>query len=222
MENTVLFSGEEFAKLKTDLVLYQCALNNMKTRVETLLNEFIHLKEYNPIEHVKSRLKSPESIADKLHKRQFALTAENARTQLTDIAGIRCICSYAKDIKTLAEVLTRQPDIKILKKRDYVTNPKKSGYRSYHLIIEVPIYLTDVTERLPVEVQIRTQAMDFWASLEHKVRYKFNDEMPDAITRNLWECAEKIAELDKEMFQIQDVANLTRQTAMPRRETPPL
>jgi len=207
----VLFSLEEFAKLKADLVLYTCALKNMETRVHTLLEEFTHLQENNPIEHVKSRVKTPESIAEKLHRRGYALTAENARTKLTDIAGIRCICSYARDIVTLADVLSRQPDLKILKQRDYVNTPKVSGYRSYHLIIEVPIYLTDTTEYLPVEVQIRTQAMDFWASLEHKVRYKFNDDMPESIIRNLWECAEKIAELDKQMFQIQDVANLTRQ-----------
>jgi putative GTP pyrophosphokinase len=208
-----LFSAEEFAKLKTDLVLYKCALSNMETRVQILLEEFMHLHDYNPIEHVKSRLKFPESIADKLHRRGFALTAENARTQLTDIAGIRCICSYARDIGQLAQVLTSHPDIKILKERDYVKDPKPSGYRSYHIIMEVPIYLTTETHHLPVEVQIRTQAMDFWASLEHKVRYKFNDEMPDTSTRNLLECAEKIAELDNQMFQIQDIANLTRQSA---------
>ncbi|MCL2223965.1 MAG: GTP pyrophosphokinase family protein [Defluviitaleaceae bacterium] len=206
-----LFPAEEFARLKKELVLFRCALSNMEMRVWTLLEEFQNLQTYNPIEHVKSRLKSPESIADKLKRRGFDLTAENARNQLSDIAGIRCICSYERDILKLAEVITRQPDIKILKQRDYIENPKASGYRSYHLIIEVPIYLTEQTERLPVEVQIRTQAMDFWASLEYKVRYKFNDEMPEAITRNLWECAEKISELDKQMFQIQDVANLTRQ-----------
>ncbi|MCL1883118.1 MAG: GTP pyrophosphokinase family protein [Defluviitaleaceae bacterium] len=210
-----LFSTEEFAKLKTELVLYKCALKNMGTRVETLLEEFSNLQENNPIEHVKSRLKTPESIAAKLHRRGIPLTAENARTKLTDIAGIRCICSYARDISALAEILSRQPDINILKKRDYVNTPKDSGYRSYHLIIEVPIYLTFKTEYLPVEVQIRTQAMDFWASLEHKVRYKFNDEMPEPIIRNLFECAEKIAELDAQMFEIQDVANWTRQKKPP-------
>lgn len=207
---SVLFSPEEFARLKKELVLYRCALSNMEMRVWTLLEEFQNLQVYNPIEHVKSRLKSPESIAAKLNSRGLELTAENARNHLTDIAGIRCICSYEKDILSLAEVITRQPDIKILKQRDYIKEPKPSGYRSYHLIIEVPIYLTEQTERLPVELQIRTQAMDFWASLEHKVRYKFTDGMPEAIVRNLWECAEKISELDKQMFQIQDEADLTR------------
>jgi putative GTP pyrophosphokinase len=208
---SVLFSAEEFGKMKTELVLFKCALSNMATRVDTLLEEFTFLQNYNPIEHVKTRLKTPERIAEKLHRRGLELTAKNAREQLTDIAGIRCICSYARDIAALANVLIRQPDTKILKERDYVSAPKQSGYRSYHLVIEVPIYLTDTIERLPVEVQIRTQAMDFWASLEHKVRYKFQDEMPEPITRSLWECAEKIADLDNQMFQIQDIANLTRQ-----------
>ncbi|MCL1877267.1 MAG: GTP pyrophosphokinase family protein [Defluviitaleaceae bacterium] len=207
----ILFSPREFADLKKDLVLFKCALKNMETRMDTLVQEFAHLHESNPIEHVKARVKTPESIAQKLYRRGFALTAENARTQLTDIAGIRCICSYARDIGTIADVFVRQPDIKILKMRDYLTKPKVSGYRSFHLIVEVPIYLTDSTVHLPVEVQIRTQAMDFWASLEHKVRYKYNDDMPESIIRSLWECAEKIAELDRQMFQIQDIANLTRQ-----------
>ena len=211
----VLFSDSEFKKLKNDLVLYKCALNNMATRVETLVEEFSNLHESNPIEHVKKRLKSPERIAEKLNKRGCALTAENARTKLTDIAGIRCICSYARDILMIADVLRRQPDMKILKQRDYVNSPKASGYRSYHIILEVPIYLTSAVKRLPVEVQIRTQAMDFWASLEHKVRYRFNDEMPDSIIRKLYECSEGIAHLDKEMLNIQDIADLTRQRKDP-------
>ncbi|MCL2577530.1 MAG: GTP pyrophosphokinase family protein [Defluviitaleaceae bacterium] len=207
----VLFSPEEFTKLKKELVLFSCALKNMEMRVWTLLEEFQNLQTYNPIEHVKTRMKSPESIADKLNRRGLEITAENARTQLTDIAGIRCICSYARDIITLADIIKRQPDIKILRQRDYIESPKPSGYRSYHLIIEVPIYLTEQTERIPVEVQIRTQAMDFWAALEHKVRYKFNDDMPESITKNLWECAEQISELDKQMFEIQNMANSTRE-----------
>jgi len=209
--NTPRFEPQEFALLKTDMVLFACALDTMKTRVKTLIEEFTHLHENNPIEHVKTRVKSPERIAEKLHRRGFALTAENARTQLTDIAGIRCICSYARDISALATILMNQPDIEILKERDYISNPKASGYRSYHLIMRVPIYLTNETKHLPVEIQIRTQAMDFWASLEHKVRYRFDDEMPDTIIRNLRECADKIAELDTQMFQIQDIANWTRQ-----------
>ena len=204
------FPAEEFAKLKNYLVLYRCALKNMESRVDTLLEDFSNLQSYNPIEHVKFRVKSYESIAEKLHRRELELTAENARNLLTDVAGIRCICSYEKDIYLLVDVFKRQQDIKIISEKDYVTVPKPSGYRCYHLIVEVPIYLTASTEYLPVEVQIRTQAMDFWASLEHKVRYKYNNQMPEPLSRDLIECAERIAELDNRMYLIQEIADLAR------------
>ena len=204
----VLFSPDEFAKMKEYLVLYNCALKTMVTRMDILVEDFSNLQVYNPIEHVKSRLKSPESIAEKLHRRKWEVTAESARQNLTDIAGLRCICAYAKDIFYIADVFKRQPDIKVLVERNYVTSPKPSGYRSYHLIMEVPIYLSGTTEFLPVEVQIRTQAMDFWASLEHKVRYKYKDEMPQHISHDLIECAEKIAELDNRMYLIQEILDM--------------
>lgn len=206
----ILFSANEFSELKGKLVLYQCALKNMNTRIDILLEDFINLQPYNPVEHVKIRLKSPESIAEKLHRRGFEVTTASAVTNLTDIAGIRCICSYARDIFVMVDVIKRQPDIKILSAKDYVSEPKPSGYRSYHLIIEVPIYLTGTTEYIPVEVQLRTQAMDFWASLEHKVRYKYNNQMPETLQRELIECAERIADLDNRMFLVQEIADLTR------------
>ncbi|MCL2356549.1 MAG: GTP pyrophosphokinase family protein [Defluviitaleaceae bacterium] len=207
----ILFSPDEFALMKKDLVLYKCALKNMRTRVDVILEEFMHLQENNPIEHIKGRVKTPESIARKLHRRGFALTAENARTQLTDIAGLRCICSFSLDVGKIADAIVRQPDIKVKKMRDYISTPKVSGYRSFHLIMDVPVHLTDTTLHLPVEVQIRTQAMDFWASLEHKVRYSFKDDMPESIIRELWTCAQKISELDERMHKVQDVTSLTRQ-----------
>ena len=206
----VLFCQEEFGKLKDLMVLYRCALRNMRMRVETLYEDFTCLKPYNPIEHVKDRLKSAESIASKLARRGFPLTVECARREITDIAGIRCICSYSKDVYMVADALKRQPDTEVLFEKDYVTFPKDSGYRSYHLIIEVPIYLTDTTERLPVEVQVRTQAMDFWASLEHKVRYKYNYAIPQTLAQELVYCADKIAELDKRMYLVQEIADLVR------------
>ena len=206
----ILFSTEEFAKLKEKLTIYRCALKNMEARVDIMLEDFMHLQPYNPIEHVKSRLKSPERIAEKLQRRGFPITTEAAQRELTDIAGIRCICSYAKDIYQVADVFRRQQDIKILKERDYITTPKDTGYRSYHLIIEVPVYLTATTEYLPVEVQVRTQAMDFWASLEHKVRYRYSNQIPENLSRDLVRCAEQIAELDNTMYLIQEVADEAR------------
>jgi putative GTP pyrophosphokinase len=204
----MLFPSGEFVKLKDHLVLYGCALKNISMRIDILLEDFSNFQSYNPIEHIKSRLKSPESIAEKLYRQKLAMTAESARENLTDIAGLRCICSYAKDIFYIAEVLKRQPDIKVRSEKDYVTNPKPSGYRSYHLILDVPIFLTDRTVYLPVEVQIRTQAMDFWASLEHKVRYKYDGKMPDHLSSELVDCAEKIAELDDRMYLIQEIVDM--------------
>ena len=204
----VLFSTDEFNKLKKLLVLHRCALKNMEQRVDTLLEDFMNLQAYNPIEHIKTRIKSYESIAEKLYRRSFDLTAESAYKNLTDIAGIRCICSYAKDIPFLVDVFKRQQDIKILKEKDYIAEPKPSGYRSHHLIIEVPIYLTDKTEYMPVEMQIRTQAMDFWATLEHKVRYKYDNQIPDHLSRALIECANQIADLDERMYTIKELVEI--------------
>jgi len=202
------FSDLEFQKIKEILVIYGCALRGMQTRVDNLLEDFRNLQPYNPIEHVKTRLKTPESIAKKLQRRGYEPTAQNAMDHLTDLAGIRCICSYNKDIYQLAAVFKRQKDLKILQEKDYVTVPKPSGYRSYHLIIEMPVHLTERSELLPVEVQIRTQAMDFWATLEHKVRYKYNNQMPEHLTMELIECAEKISELDNRMNLIQEIVDI--------------
>jgi len=203
----VLFETSEFEKLKQDLVLYRCVLNNMDMRLKTFQEDFTNLQNYNPLEHVKIRLKSPESIAEKLKRRDLPVTAESARSNLFDIAGIRCICSYSTDIPIIADVFKRQPDIRLLNEKDYITSPKKSGYRSHHLIMEVPIHLTDKTERLPVEVQIRTQAMDFWSTLEHKVRYKYDNNMPEHLKIELEACANEIDKLYKRMHKVQDAVD---------------
>ena len=210
------FSEAEFAKLKPMLVLYNCALKTVALRVGILLDDYTTLKAYNPIEHVKTRLKSPESIADKLARLQLDITADHARQHLFDIAGLRCICSYAKDIEAIAAALKRQGDLTIIREKDYVSRPKPNGYRSYHLIVDTPVYLSDRIEVLPVEVQIRTQAMDFWASLEHKVRYKYGD-MPKQFLDELSDCAEQIAALDRKMYQIQcNINNEYTQNAIAR------
>jgi len=176
----------------------------MVARVDTLQDDFENLQKYNPIEHVKSRIKTPESIARKLHRRNLAITDNNVRKELTDVAGLRCICSYARDIPHIVDIFRGQPDIEILREKDYISTRKESGYRSYHLIINVPIYLTDTTKIIPVEVQIRTQAMDFWATLEHKVRYKYKNEIPPHISYMLVQCADEIAKLDRRMYSIQE------------------
>ncbi len=207
---TFKFPEDEFIKLKDMLVLYNCALKNISTRLDILHEDFKNFQTYNPIEHIKSRLKSPESIAEKLARLGLKLTAENARTQLTDIAGIRCICAYTNDVNAIAGALKKQTDITVLREKDYIKKPKPSGYRSFHMILQVPVFLTSEQLLLPVEVQIRTQAMDFWASLEHKVRYKYKNEMPRHLSEELNVCAEKIAELDKRMFDIHDIISLIK------------
>lgn len=204
----ILFSPDEFARLKDILILYGCALKNVSTRMDIIHDDFKNFQNYNPVEHIKSRLKSPESIAEKLHRLGHEVSSENAQKYLYDIAGLRVICSFAEDIYYIAEVLKRQPDVKVLSEKDYVTHPKPSGYRSYHLILEVPVYMTRDMTRLPVEVQIRTQAMDFWASLEHKVRYKYKEHIPKHLSDELVICAEKIAELDGRMFLVHDIISL--------------
>ena len=205
---SVLFSPDEFTKLKNHLVLYRCALKNMTTRMDILLEDFGNLQANNPIEHVKYRLKSPESIAAKLHRQGLPLTADAAKKHLSDIAGLRCICPYTKDITFIAKVLKSQTDLRLISEKDYVSTPKASGYRSYHLIFEVPIYLSGCEEKLPVEVQIRTQAMDFWATLEHKARYKYQDDMPEHLSHELQECAERISELNTRMLLIQELIDI--------------
>jgi len=204
----VLFPPEEFSKMKSQLVRYRCALRNLEMRLEVLHDDFTNLQTSNPIEHIKSRLKSYESIAQKLHRLGHPITAESARKNLTDIAGLRCICSYAKDIFSLAEIFKRQTDLEIISEKNYVTTPKPSGYRSYHLIFKVPVFLTNSEDLLPVELQIRTQAMDFWGSLEHKIRYKYRSGMPPHLVEGLRECAEQIADLDERMFKIQELIDI--------------
>ena len=199
------FSAEEFEKLKNLIVPYSCALKNIETRVNILLEDFRTLQEFNPIEHVKSRLKTPESIADKLARRGFPLTAQSAATNLFDIAGIRCICTYSKDIKYMVDILHRQTDMKVLFERDYITSPKPSGYRSYHIVVEMPIYMATETRQIPVEIQLRTQSMDFWASLEHKVRYKYDTGVPEEISAELVACANEIADIDLRMYKIHEI-----------------
>jgi putative GTP pyrophosphokinase len=180
----------------------------MATRLDILLEDFKNFQPNNPIEHITSRIKSPESIAEKLTRLGYDITAENARNHLTDIAGLRCICCYTNDVIKIAAALKRQPDISVVVEKDYINKPKPSGYRSYHLILNVPVFLINETVYLPVEIQIRTSAMDFWASLEHKVRYKYRNEMPKHLSIELNNCATQIAKLDERMYKIHEIVDL--------------
>lgn len=184
------------------LLGYQFGIEEIMTKINVLKAEFEHLHEYSPIEHVTSRLKKPESIIAKLQRQGGSLSLASVQRTVRDIAGIRVVCSFIQDAYKIADALTQQEDIKVLQVKDYIENPKANGYRSLHLILEVPVFLSSRTLSIPVEVQIRTIAMDFWASLEHKIYYKFRREVPQEILEGLHEAAITAARLDRDMEQI--------------------
>ncbi|MCI8927257.1 MAG: GTP pyrophosphokinase family protein [Lachnospiraceae bacterium] len=186
------------------ILIYRSALKQIATKLEILNDEFQHVHRYNPIEHIKSRLKTSESIVKKLRRQGHESTIHNMVQYVNDIAGIRVICSFTSDIYRIAEMITNQGDIKVISVKDYLVNPKPSGYKSYHMLVSVPVYLSDRIVDTKVEIQIRTVAMDFWASLEHKIHYKFEGKVPEGIENELIECAKMISELDAKMLLLND------------------
>ena len=186
------------------ILIYRSALKQISTKLEILNDEFQHVHRYNPIEHIKSRLKTSESIVKKLRRQGHESTIHNMVQYVNDIAGIRVICSFTSDIYRIAEMITNQGDIKVISVKDYLVNPKPSGYKSYHMLVSVPVYLSDRIVDTKVEIQIRTVAMDFWASLEHKIHYKFEGKVPEGIADELLECARMVSELDAKMLLLND------------------
>jgi len=182
------------------MLIYSSALKQIETKLEILNEEFQHVHLYNPIEHIKSRLKTSESIVKKLKKHGYESTLDNMVQYVNDIAGIRVICSFTSDIYQLAEIIGNQKDIRVLSVKDYIVKPKVSGYKSYHMIVTVPVYLSDRILDTKVEIQIRTVAMDFWASLEHKMNYKFEGNAPKYLKQQLVECARIVSQLDTRMM----------------------
>ena len=193
----------EYRKIK---LLYRSALKEIRTKLEILNDEFRLVHQYNPIEHIESRLKTDESITRKLMRKGKEITVENIQKYIDDIAGVRVICSFPDDIYQLAESFLKQDDITLIERKDYIRNPKPSGYRSLHLIIQVPIFLQNEKKMVNVEVQFRTIAMDFWASLDHKMRYKkeLSSEEVEIIQEELYDCARQSAALDERMQGIRD------------------
>lgn len=183
-------------------LIYNSALKQISTKLEILNDEFQHVHRYNPIEHIKSRIKTPESIVKKLRKHGKESTIQNMVKYVNDIAGIRVICSFTSDIYQIAEMISNQSDISVISVKDYIVNPKPSGYKSYHMLVTVPVYLSDRIENAKVEIQIRTVAMDFWASLEHKIHYKFEGNAPDHIREQLVECSKIVSDLDTRMLNL--------------------
>ena len=191
-------------KLKRLMSYYRCAIMEIETKFRVLDEQFSLRHERNPIDTIKSRLKSPESILEKLNRRGYPKTLSSVESNLTDIAGVRVICSFKDDIYMLADCLLKQDDVKLIAAKDYIKNPKPNGYRSLHLIVETPIYLQDGKRQIKAEVQLRTIAMEFWANLEHKLRYKKNlpPELAAATAKRLYDCAERSALLDDEMQRV--------------------
>lgn len=204
MDSTEYTGNSQVDSWKEVILIYNSALKEIGTKLEILNDEFQHVHRYNPIEHIKSRIKTSESIVKKLKKHGYESTIENMVKYVNDIAGIRVICSFTSDIYQIAEMISNQSDIKILSIKDYIKNPKPSGYKSYHMLVSVPIFLSDRTANAKVEVQIRTVAMDFWASLEHKIHYKFEGNAPEHIKTELVECARMVSDLDARMLSLNE------------------
>ncbi|WP_427869383.1 GTP pyrophosphokinase [Leucobacter luti] len=184
------------------LLEYRFAMQEVETKLAILREEFLHMHEYNPIEHVSSRVKSVDSLVDKLERRGIGNDFDDIRREVQDIAGVRITCSFIRDVYRLFDLLTQQDDITILEVEDYIETPKSNGYKSLHTILSVPVYLSTGRVDVPVEVQFRTIAMDFWASLEHKIYYKYDRQVPNSLTRELKHAAEIAAELDTRMERL--------------------
>lgn len=194
--------GDDIDSWTTIMFLYHSALKKVNTKLEILNDEFKHVHKYNPIEYFKSRIKTPESIVKKLKRSGLESTIINMVDHVNDIAGIRLVCSFTSDIYRLAEMIGKQNDLTVVTVKDYIKNPKPSGYKSYHMLVTVPIFLTEGVVDTKVEIQIRTIAMDFWASLDHLLKYKKEVINEAEIGEDLRQCAEIIAKTDQKMFEI--------------------
>lgn len=201
--------AHEYAKL---MAYYRCALMEVETKFKVLNEEFSLRLDRNPIENIKSRLKRPISIRNKLKKYGYPLTMQNIEEQLHDVAGIRVICSFPSDVYTIADALLNQDDVNLLVMKDYIKNPKQNGYRSLHLIIEIPIFLAKEKRMMKVEIQLRTIAMDCWASLEHQIHYKKDYLYTDEMAKELALCADLSADLDERMEKLRKIVRPVLET----------
>ena len=198
---------------KEVILIYNSALKQIGIKLEILNDEFQHVHRYNPIEHIKSRIKTSVSIVKKLKKHGYESTIQNMIEHVNDIAGIRVICSFTSDIYRIADMIRNQSDIKVIAVKDYIITPKTSGYKSYHMLVSVPVFLSDRIIDTKVEIQIRTVAMDFWASLEHKIHYKFEGNAPAYIKNELIDCARMVSDLDAKMLRLnEEVLGLSVET----------
>ncbi|MFP3154198.1 GTP pyrophosphokinase family protein [Lachnospiraceae bacterium ZAX-1] len=210
--------NEDVDSWKTIIFLYNSALKEVNTKLEILNDEFQHVHNYNPIEYIKSRMKSAESIVKKLKRYGYESSIDNMVKYVNDIAGLRIVCSFTSDIYRMAEMIGKQNDLTVVSVKDYIKNPKESGYKSFHMLVTIPIFLSDRVVDTKVEIQIRTIAMDFWASLEHKIYYKFEGNAPEYISHELRECAEIVAKLDAKMLRLNEAILQTKEEQEERQE----
>lgn len=201
---------ELLQRMSKELLVYRFALDEVNTKLKILNEEMNFVQNYNPIEHIKTRLKNPKSILDKLQRKGLSLQMTNIPDHIFDIAGVRVICSFNEDVYQVFEMLCSQNDIKVLEVKDYIKDPKPNGYQSLHVIVTVPVFMTKSKQDVPVEIQIRTVAMDFWASLEHKIYYKYKDNIPDDIRYELKDTADTITRLDRRMAQLNESVRLLK------------
>ena len=198
---------------ETDIVLdyemlkYKFALNMLETEIKFLIEEFQFKNKYNPVEHIKSRIKTKESAIKKLQNKNYEINIENLKEHVHDMVGIRIVCSFLSDVYNIVKMIEDSKHIIIKEKKDYIATPKDTGYISYHLIVDVPIYLNGKEEFIEAEIQIRTIAMDFWASLDHKIQYKFEKEIPEEIKQELYNCSLTIKALDNKMYALNEIVN---------------
>jgi putative GTP pyrophosphokinase len=199
-----IMDNSEFVHWTTFLLPYKFALDEIQTKINILKEEAKYLVNYDPIEHVKVRLKKPDSIIEKLKRKGLPVNFSTSETHLSDIAGVRIICSFVSDIYYIYELISKHKDLKIIEVKDYIKNPKPNGYQSFHLIVEKPVLLSNGTKHVKTEIQIRTLAMDFWASTEHKIFYKYEKEIPDYLKADLKEAADLVRDLDRKMKTVHD------------------
>jgi len=202
--NNILINEREVSEL---MLKYNFALQLLETQFNILIKEFEFKNKYNPVEHMKSRLKTEKSIIDKLNKKGYEVTTKNMILHVHDIIGIRIVCSFLDDVYDIVDIIKSSKQFKIKEEKDYIKNPKSTGYMSYHLIVLVPIYLNETVEHVEAEIQIRTSAMDFWASIDHKVQYKFPSEIPEEVKKEMYNCSLDIRKLDEKMQQLNEFVN---------------
>ncbi len=189
------------------MLKYQFALEELITQLKIAIKEFEFKNKYEPVEHIKTRIKTKESAIKKLESKGYDITIDNLIKHVHDMVGVRIVCSFIPDVYDIVNIIEKSKNLKIKEKKDYIENPKKSGYSSYHIIVEVPLYLENNVEYVEAEIQIRTMAMDFWASLDHKLQYKFSDVIPDEVKNEMYDCSLAVKRLDNKMLGLHEIVN---------------